>query len=212
MFKGVIGAVIGGLIGAAVWAAVTYFTGYELGFVAWIVGGIVGLGMGVLAKDDANTATGVIAALVAVGAVALGKFGAIHFIIEKETAKMLASEGPVTMEDAKIIMADQLVEEYERAGKTLTWAEGMSMQDATTVADYPADLQKDLEVRWAAAPAETQEQYRQTYEHNRTEGIAAFKSEIRDSAFKESFGLFDILWLVLAVGTAFKLGAGLDND
>lgn len=74
-----LGAVAGGLIGAAIWAAITYLTGYEVGYVAWAVGGLVGLGTVKLGGKGATLATA--AGAIALGAMVLGKVGALHLTL-----------------------------------------------------------------------------------------------------------------------------------
>jgi phosphate/sulfate permease len=212
VIKGFIGALIGGLVGAGLWSAVVFFTGYELGFIAWILGGLVGLGMAIGAGDDADTPTGVVAAIVAIGAIALGKFGAIHFLVNKEADKMYASQPAITIENGKLFMADQLVDEYAKAGKTLAWPDGMSQMDATAITDYPSDLQKDLETRWTSMTPAQHEEYVAFAQYARDEAFTAFKADVKDKVFKDSFGLFDIIWGILALITAFKVGSGLSGD
>lgn len=212
MTKGFIGALIGGVIGAAIWAAIAYFSGYELGIIAWLLGGVVGLGMALGAGDESDTPTGVVAAMVAIGAIALGKFTAIHFLVERDLNKMYAEEAPITLDDAKVYLAEQLVDEYTAAGKPLTWPEGMTYEEASVLTDYPTDLQKDVEARWATLSPDVHEQYRVAVEQFRVEGLSMAKSAIKDMAFKESFSMWDAIWILLAVATAFKVGAGLSGD
>jgi hypothetical protein len=73
MIGAFIGGLVGGVIGAGIWAAIVYFTGFEIGIVAWGIGLLVGFGALVLSGGRAGAAGGVIAAVLALGAVLLGK-------------------------------------------------------------------------------------------------------------------------------------------
>ncbi len=42
--------------------------------------------------------------------------------------------------------------------------------------------------------------------------IAALKGNVKNKAFIESFSPFDILWVVLAIGSAFKIGSGAASN
>jgi len=68
-----IGGVIGGGVGAAIWAGVTYFTGWEVGLIAWAIGLLVGVGAKLLGRPSAPGA--VLAGVIALASVLLGKFG-----------------------------------------------------------------------------------------------------------------------------------------
>lgn len=212
MVKGLIGALIGGVIGAAIWAAVGYFTGYEVGWIAWGVGALAGFGMAVGAKDDSSAVTGAIAAAVAIGSILAGKYAVAHFIVDREITKIAAEMGPVTMEDAKIHMADQLVHEYEGAGKPLAWPEGMTYEDAEQPDHYPKDLWKDLETRWASMEPAKQEEYRVSVQAQSDTNFQLFRAEATSGAFKDSFSAWDGLWFVFALISAFKIGSGGGSD
>jgi hypothetical protein len=205
--KGLIGAVIGGAIGAAVWAAIAYFTGFEAGIVAWGIGGLVGFGMVLGTKGSYGLQFGVIAAIIALASIAAGKYMAIHAVTVKFTSNINANM-KFTDDDAKVYMADQLIQERVDAGKEVKWPDGKSSDDAESIKDYPKDIAKDVESRWKAMTPDAQRTYvDQTAAHIKSSMTAAIGG-IEAEAFKNSFGLFDLLWAFLAVGTAFKLGSG----
>lgn len=104
MIKGLVGGTIGGALGAAVWAAVAYYTGLEIGWIAWIVGALVGLLTGLLAGDEASGLTGVAAAIIALAAIALGKYAVIHIYVSK-ASQQIHSEYKVTDEIAMVAIA-----------------------------------------------------------------------------------------------------------
>lgn len=195
-----------------IWAAIAYFTHYEHSLIAWGVGGLVGFGMMLGARDSAGAHTGVVAALVALASICAGKYVAVHFMVKDHMHEMRQSMPPVTDDDAKIMLADQLVKEYEEAGKTLKWPEGMTVDSAEKAEDYPKDLWKDMEKRWAGMTPEHQEQYRATLKRQMEDNVQAIVGYVEEQGFLGSFGLFDAIFGFLAVATAFKLGSGGSDD
>ena len=69
--KGLLFAIIAGSLGVAIWVGAGYL-GMEHGIVAWGIGGLVGFGTAM--ADEQRGLEGITAALVAAGAVVLGKF------------------------------------------------------------------------------------------------------------------------------------------
>lgn len=208
MIKGLIGAVLGGAVGAMIWAAIAYFTHYEIGWIAWGVGGLVGFGMMMGAQDSSGAHTGAVAAIIALASICAGKYVAIHFMVKDDVHELRQSLPPVTDDDAQIMLADQLVKEYEEAGKKLKWPEGMTVDAAEKAEDYPKDLWKDMLKRWEGMTAEHQQQYRDTITRDRDALVQAVVGAAEEEGFLGSFGLFDALFGFLAVATAFKLGSG----
>ncbi|CAG0978691.1 hypothetical protein PHYC_01645 [Phycisphaerales bacterium] len=211
MIKGLIGAVIGGIIGAAIWAAVGYFTGYEVGWIAWGVGALAGFGMAIGVRDDGDATTGGIAAAVAIASILAGKYIVVQLLVN-QVHQQISAEMSVTMEDAEIHMASQLVPEYETAGKTLVWPDGKSLDTAQAGTDFPKDLWKDTEARWKGMEPAKQEEYRAAVEAQWRAALDEESADITSGAFKESFSLWDGLWCVLAVLTAFRIGSGGGSD
>lgn len=208
MIKGLICSVVGGLVGATIWAIVSYSIHYEIGWIAWGIGGLVGFGMGVGAGDSRGGLTGVVAAIVALASICVGKFAAVHFMVKDITQEIITKELVVTDDDGKMMMAGQIAEEYEQAGKRLKWKDGVTIETASVPEDYPTDLWKDVEKRWAGMTSEHQEQYRASIRATREDDLRASASTVEQEGFLSTFGLFDLLWAFLAVGTAYKLGSG----
>lgn len=207
MIKGLVGGTIGGALGAAVWAAVAYYTGLEIGWIAWIVGALVGLLTGLLAGDEASGLTGVAAAIIALAAIALGKYAVIHIYVSK-ASQQIHSEYKVTDEIAMVAIADQVVEEWEKSSKPLQWPEGKTKDEAEGEADYPKAVWADAKARWDAMQPAQRETYKKDLEANHHSLMDEALAGIEAEAFKRSFDLFDILFAVLAIASAFKLGSG----
>ena len=207
MIKGMIGGLIGGAIGAAVWAAVGFYTGHENGWIACLVGALVGFLTGVLAGDDASPLTGAAAAIIAVAAIAAGKYAWIHIYVSKASAKM-HSEYRVTDEIAMVAIADQVVEEWEKSSKPMKWPDGKSSDEAEVEADYPKEVWSDAKARWDAMQPGQRDTYKKDLEENHHAVMDEVLATVQAEAFKRSFDLFDIIFAALAVASAFKLGSG----
>lgn len=210
LIRGLLGALVGGAIGAAIWAGVSYSTGYEVGWIAWAVGVLAGIGMAVGARDEQGFGTGATAAAVAIAAVMVGKYAAVHY----EVKNVIRTVGPVQVTDEmlQVHLADQLVEEYERGGKPLAWPEGKTVGNAEAEADYPKALWGDMLTRWNAMTPEDREQRRRWMDGQAKKAMASMGNEVTSEGFLASFSLFDALWFLLAVGSAYRIGSGSGGE
>ncbi len=216
MTKGILGAVGGGVLGAVVWAAITIFTGYEIGWIAWLVGAGVGFGMAVGSRGEGGMAGGVAAAAIALISIAAGKYIAVRLEVGKVTDRIVA-EAKYSVDDAKIHLAWELVEEAKEQGQTLKWPKGQEPgegddETVESLADFPKSIAKDVETRWGAMTPEAAETYRSQLEAQMQHNMRSMAAAITSRAFESSFNAFDILWGILAVLSAFKLGSGAGGD
>lgn len=207
MVKGIIGGLIGGVIGAAIWAAIVHFTHYEVGIVAWGIGVLVGFGTALLAGNSVSPVTGVAAAAIALCSIAGGKYAVVHMIAGKVKTD-IHSQISIGEEQALVGIADQLAEEAEKSGKRLEWPKGMNREEASEEADFPPALWTDAKARWAAMPPADQESYKKALADHIHANVENVIGQAESEAFFSSFTFFDILWAVLAIGSAFKLGSG----
>ncbi len=70
--------IVAGLVGAAIWMAIAHFANMEIGWIAWGIGFLVGISVRLAAHRfdiDESPTLGVYAAAVAVGSIALAKYG-----------------------------------------------------------------------------------------------------------------------------------------
>jgi len=83
--SGLFGWVIGGTIGAAIWVAVGYFSGFEVGWIAWGVGVLSGMGVAAVASanGEADSSSGITAAVISILAVLAGKYAVVHLVIDQ---------------------------------------------------------------------------------------------------------------------------------
>jgi hypothetical protein len=218
-----VGGGVAGAIGASVWAAIAAFTFSEWGILAWALGGFVGFGVRIGARDeDVGIAPGLTALGIAVVAVILGKFLAVHFMLaglEKMVQGVAEQGGQVEQverteaETVDLIIsdfADEIESEWEDQGRT--WNEpdyDTIPDDAPWEAWYDPVIWAEAKQRWEALSPEDQTKMIVEYETGEFEFDGDF-GELERDMFAASFGLLDVLFFFLAAGTAFKVGSGLD--
>ncbi len=213
MIKGLAGAAIGGLAGALVWTLIGYFLNVEVGWIAWGIGALVGFGMAKGAEESTNTMTGVIAAVIALVTIAGGKYAVVYLQVDKALAEAMASaDSQLTMDDVKVALADQVVEEFTQEGKKVEWAEGMTLETAESQADYPKDVWAEADKRFTGMPEADRDAMLASMKESQAEFMAVFAEEFRSQGFKDSLSPWDALWAILALGTAFKLGSGAGEN
>lgn len=214
---GIIGAVVAGLVGAGIWSGITYSTGYEIGWIAWGVGALVGFGALMGARREASPMLGGIAVAVSILALLTGKYITIELLIEKEIGdgSQYLQEAIDSLDDPEYLtsyIADGIAVEYEAEGKPVEWPSGVDPEYASESWEYPEDVWADAQSRWDAMNEEDRELYRQGIEQDIRDGfleeLENMRSEAASQGFLQSFGLFDVLFFFLAVGTAFKLASG----
>lgn len=214
----IIGAIIGGIVGAALWAAITNATNREIGWIAWGVGGLVGLGARLGARDWADTLAGIVAALVAIVALAGGKYLVVQIAVDSAAKDVISQieSNPIGETEAKAFMAGDLVTQAESAGKKLKWPDGKSLDNAESFQDFPKSVQTDVESRWKGMTPDAQTAYIESVKahskHMSKQAVASISDQVSKQGFIESFSLFDLLWFGLAIMTAFKIGTGFGGD
>lgn len=200
------GGMIGGLIGAAAWAGITYATGYEIGWIAWGVGFIVGLGVRMGAGDTLHgVAPGLLATVIAVLAILGGKYAAVSLIFDKHLGNVKiaqSDEGHITS------YAYEIIEERQAGGKELAWPAGKNLENAQAPADFPPEVWQAATQKWKDLGDAGQQRERDA-QHQLTRNLV---EGLKWQAFKSSFSLMDLIFFVLAIGTAFKLGAAVDSE
>lgn len=207
-----LGGVAGGLAGALVWILVGYFTGYEVGYIAWGVGFLAGAGLRYFAwKSDIeeSAAQGIAAAVIAIGCILVGKLGVAYLLVENAKQEFAAELGDLTISDDLMIAAQahDIVAARELEGKPVPRPKVDILLDDNPKNDFPKDIWDDAARKW-----------RQMSDAERAAAIEKEKEATRQQAetlvpdamsvFKDSFAFWDLLWAFLAVGTAYKIGAG----
>lgn len=208
MGKGIIGGLVAAVIGAAVWAAIAYYTGYEIGWIAWGIGALVGFVAAKAAGDEAGDGLGIVAALIAVLAILGGKYTVGYIQVQQG----IAAAPAFVVDDARLqrLQAREVAEEFQTAGKTLAWPAGYDMDSAEKNEHFPPEVWAEAMKRWDATPTEERVRIKAALEKDFAQFKAATASSHTWDAFKSSFSLWDILFIGLALVSAFQLGSGSD--
>lgn len=219
LVKAGIGALLGGLLGAAVWVAIGFYTGYEVGLIAWGIGAAAGLGAVLfVGQSEAETSTGVVAAVIAVLTILGAKYAVAYAVVERDITQFLPGGGTYTVTDEDVIatIADKLIEDHVATGKEVEWPEFDEEVGPMYPDEYPKQFVEAADKQWKGMSAEEQRakhaEVQRLTDESLAEYIRTVKPIARMEAFKGSFGLFDLLWIGLAIASAFKLGSGLGND
>ena len=213
MFKGFLGGSIAGAIGAAGWAALAYFASIEIGWLAWGVGFLVGIGVAAGIGGEGSRQAGILAAIIAVLSVATGKYAAVQMMLPD--ADELLATSVAALDNTELLVsyvADDVVEEFERAGKTVAWPDGVDPWGAAEETDYPIDVWSVAEGRWNRMSLDQRSEYKSNIQAAIEMSAGEFRELIGQAGFLASFGLLDLIFFGLAVMTAFKIAAGATPD
>lgn len=157
-FKWILAGSIGGLVGAAIWAGISYATNYEVGWIAWGIGAMVGYCVGFVSQENEDGfAPGLTAAVLAIGAVLLGKYAAAHFMAASVAASLTFPSA--VPEDMISHLADEVAKDRMAKGQPVNFPPGQTLDTAAKQADYPPDIWQAAAQQWnALGPAEQQKQ------------------------------------------------------
>ncbi len=110
------------------------------------------------------------------------------------------------------LLADDVVDEYEAEDKDLDWPDESSDDYRVHEGDYPDDVWAEAERQWDGWSTSEQEQYRDWAIARRDQMNASMQQQYTQYGFMQSFNLFDLLWLGLAVSVAFRVASGGSDD
>lgn len=207
-----IGAIVGAVVGAAVWGGIGYATGYEVAFVAWGIGGLVGGLAGQCGSRGA--AAGVACAVLALASIFLGKVFAVHLIFEKELGEISTQMGEelgpdvydAYREDVQLFASVESNDELRRFMVERLYSEAESPEAVTSqeLEDFETYNRPHLEQYGETYPDyPTWKREMQEFTVRALRGEASLHEAVFDS-----LNPFDLLFAVLGIGTAFKLGEG----
>lgn len=202
----ILGGSIGGIVGAAIWAIIAATTGLEIGWIAWGVGGLVGLGVALGARGNGNVMSGLVAVVIAFLAICSGKYMTWYIVLDSGLEQQAEIEW--TDSDIREMIADEIIYDMKNQGHPVTWERpGIEHYEAVWPRDYPRYVIDRANTRFDAMTASD----RETYVQNRHSEMRTWIEENRDTlaeiGFMSSWGMFDIIFVLLAIATAYKVGA-----
>ncbi|MEM6730331.1 MAG: hypothetical protein AAF658_02175 [Myxococcota bacterium] len=185
---------IAAAIGAAVWAGITIATDYEVGYVAWGLGGLVGIAVAKGAQVT-NPATGVLAGALALGGLAAAKV----LIFAFGTMPAVADELVQTPGALWGAAYEELVEEGKVSEDVQAFFESEDEEP-------PAAIASDVEATGDAV-FERINSWDDAKKREVAEAMATQYAESVPITDLLNLGVFDLLWVFLAVGTAWQIAS-----
>ncbi|MFK7884733.1 MAG: hypothetical protein AB8F26_11185 [Phycisphaerales bacterium] len=218
-----IGACVGGLLGAFLWAVLIIAFNIELGYAAIGVGILCGFGAALGARGNGGMITGVIAALVTLFAISTGKmFAVIHFtdqmIAEYEAENDAYYENLSNSERSDIAIVDfadeYLSDQLESAelDDQTREAYDRALVESYEPSDYPAEVAQIARDRYDAMTPEAKDDYFDVLQSQIEPITEAEKNDLYAEGFAATFGLLDIVFFLIAVVAAFKVGSSSNEE
>ncbi|MFM8222052.1 MAG: hypothetical protein ACKOJF_24330, partial [Planctomycetaceae bacterium] len=158
--------------------------------------------------SDGSPALGVASALLALLGVAAGKVFAIWLLLGNVVVP------PINPEQLAIsYLADGIVEERQSRGERVVFPPGKSLETAQSQLDYPPEIWAAAEKEWQTTSAED----RQVFLAAKVSAQGPSATDRLKFALERVFSgegasPFDLLWVFLAVSTAYKLGNGSSDS
>lgn len=201
----VLAGIIAGLGAAALWALVAYVTHYAFSWGALGLGALVGLAVR-KAAGQGNPSLGITAAAIAVGALIFGKLlihlFALQPIIEDE---MLGNQQAVNVAYF-LDMAHRRAfsPELQAALPEVVWSDSTLLSDSVPRPLRERMLQEALDSARRAPLAE-----RKVVVHRAVSSVAKIIGQQVgfSKVFRAEFGLWDALWIVLAISAAWRIAS-----
>lgn len=195
------GAVIDAVIGMGIWYAMIHFLHFASGWVAWGVGVLAGFGARTLGRTPTQL-FGIIAAVCAL----LGILGGSYLALSEEVESSIKELAKGAYEK-EVAHAKKIVEAKDDVAILAAVAEQLEANNPTEVPDAliakaKADLPryKDL-----VAGKPTKAEYEQQSAGKIREMISMTE------VMKDSFGLFSIIFILLGLSSAYKIGSGMGS-
>lgn len=154
--------------------------------------------------------TGALAVVIAIAAVLAGKYAEVSLVVD-DVGGMVAKRIQVTDALATGMIAQDVVKEWQGAGKRLNWPEGMdpdTAKEASEEAEFPKDVWVEARKRWTSASEEWRRDFKARKEAELKAEFATIVSNAKGEGFFANFRLFDVLWFFLAIASAYGVGSG----
>lgn len=181
------------LIAGGIWAALVFVTNMEIGYVAWGVGLLVGLAMSRVTTQRTQQLAYIAAALAILG-LAAGKV----FIVAG-SAGMVARELEENEEMLQGAVAWQLYEDRALEPQTLEQIDAVQAAGDTLSDALWGDMLAQADGRIAQMSPDEKHEVAVVVADGALQGVGMLGGVIAQ------LSLFDLLWLFLAVGTAYRM-------
>ncbi len=212
----IIAAAVAAFIGALLWKFIALAFNYELGIVAWLIGGAGGYAAAVFGSR--GQISGIICGILALLAILGGKYMAISgFQSEwQETLATLSETDSQELKDAyqnELVLAKIYVSEVNDDTSMREFMIAYQYTESGTAESIPDEdltyFKESTEPVLRNMASSTPPSYEQWLQASFGDQVASYSTF---DLMQESFGLIDLVFLLLGVVTAFRLGSGESGD
>jgi len=186
------------VVGGLVWAGIVVATGYEVGIVAWGIGLLCGVAI-VLVTDERNERMGAAAAGLAFLGLLIGKLLIVQWGVVPALAEEIASEPKYLYP----IALDRMVEARELAPDEM--AEMEADDD-----EIPDAIQSSIEEKVKGRVSRMSADEKKALARETAERVVSSMGYLERIQAVSSF--YDVLWVILALASAWKLGSGQSSE
>ncbi len=193
------GAFIGAAIGMGLWYAMIHYLHFASGWVAWGVGVLAGFGSRALGRAPTQL-FGVIAAVFAL----LGILGGSYMALSEDVNNFIAEHTKEAYEE-KLAYAKKMADAKDDAAlRAILSEEGKGKEEATDaeLARLKTELPR-LKDFAAGKPSKAEFQKQEADKIREVVSMA--------EVMKESFGIFSIIFILLGLSSAYKIGSGMGS-
>ncbi|MCH9695516.1 MAG: hypothetical protein K0U72_13470 [Gammaproteobacteria bacterium] len=204
-------AVVAALIGAWIWRFVAVTFEYEFALIAWGIGG--GVGFAAASAGSRGMQAGILCAILVFGSIVLGKYWAYSAFVDQfqevlsETMEFddeMSGYFEAEMEDARVLVNGSGGEIFIRRfmvdrGYTFE-SDPASISDAE-LAEFREYVEPALREMAQSPP---------NFEEWQANSVDSLDEISLWAMMREDFGILDILFMFLGIGTAFRIGSQWD--
>ena len=187
-----------GIPAAVVWALIARFTGLEIGYVAWGVGALVGLAVAKSAHEP-SASLGPTAAALAVGSLLLAKVLILEFALPPiMQAELLKNADATTGMFVLDMTANKSFSPELQALVDQDNARPGSLSEAQQL-DMRVKMRDEVLARVGSATRAEKERVARAGAERYLKELGFF------GGLKDLFGIYDFLWIFLAVSSAYRI-------
>ncbi len=183
-----------------VWAVIAIVAGYEIGYLAIGVGGATGITVMFLTHER-SVRTGLAASGLAVLGLFIAKILILQFGIPGLAAKeFVKDEEAMVAYLSKPMMLEKLLELAKDSD------EGLDDMSEEEIEKFMAEIMQAAKDKWGKMSGDERKELADAVADDILSEVSFFEK------LSWVIGAWDILWAALAVGAAFKLASGHDDD
>jgi hypothetical protein len=207
---GIVGAFVAAVLGAVVWCGIMYFVGYEHALIAWGIGAAVGGTAYALGGEGVGM--GAVCAGLTLFSILTGKMFAYQIMLDKEVDYIVENELTQEVYNMWVTDATDFAGVEESGYKAyMVSHEYTSAGSAAAVPDEEYAYFVEYSVPQLQSMQQRQPTFDQWYEEAEEELEESIPSP--GALIREDLDLFDGLFALLGIATAFKVGSqGNDAD